>query len=199
MPVDVDLFTPGTSRAPDRFLFVGKLAAQKGLGQLLRALATLPIHISLDVVGSGADESTLRATAGSFGLAERVRWHGTLSQRALVGLYRSATALVVPSIDEGLGLVAVEAQLCETPVVAFDSGGLRDVVVDGETGILARPTTADALAEALRRLLAHPDRGVSLGRAGRVRALARFAPETVAMRYTAIYREAINHFQTSIR
>jgi glycosyltransferase involved in cell wall biosynthesis len=117
-----------------------------------------------------------------------------MPQAALVDFYRRATAVVVPSVDEGLGLVAVEAHLCGAPVVSFDSGGLRDVVVDGETGVVAREVSASSLAAALNDLLQRPDKGASLGKAGRSRALERFAPDVVARRYAAIYREAINHF-----
>jgi glycosyltransferase involved in cell wall biosynthesis len=194
MPADVELFSPGGARATNRLLFVGRLTAQKGLDLLLRALGNLSPDVSLDVVGDGVEADTLRRLAGSIGVASRVRWHPPVPQAGLVEFYRSATAVVVPSVDEGLGLVAVEAQLCETPVVAFDSGGLRDVVVHSETGLLVRSVSADALAAALNDLLQRPDRGTALGRAGRVRALEKFAPDAVARRYAAIYQEAISHF-----
>jgi glycosyltransferase involved in cell wall biosynthesis len=194
MPADVELFSPGGPRAANRLLFVGRLAAQKGVNLLLRAIAELPPDVSLDIVGDGVEAEPLRGLAASLDLALRVRWHPPVPQAKLVEFYRSATALVVPSLEEGLGLVAVEAQLCETPVVAFDSGGLRDVVSDGETGILVRSVNAAALATALTDLLQRPDRGASLGRAGRARALETFAPDAVARRYTAIYQEAISHF-----
>lgn len=95
-------------------------------------------------------------------------------------------------MDEGLGLVAVEAQLCETPVVAFASGGLIDVVEHGVTGLLVEQRDPAALAAAVGSLLARPDRGASLGRAGRERALSQFAPQVAARRYLDIYRAAID-------
>jgi glycosyltransferase involved in cell wall biosynthesis len=194
MPADVELFSPGGNRAATRLLFVGRLTPQKGADVLLRSLAELPHDISLDIVGDGVDADALRRLAVSLDIATRIRWHPPVPQSRLVDFYRAATALVVPSVEEGLGLVAVEAQLCETPVVAFDSGGLRDVVVDGETGVLVRHVSATALAGALHDLLRRPDRGASLGRAGRFRALEKFAPGPVARRYVAIYQEAISHF-----
>jgi glycosyltransferase involved in cell wall biosynthesis len=194
MPAAVELFTPGAARAPDRLLFVGRLMAQKGVDLLFRALAELPPDVSLDVVGDGVERDALRRLAVSLDIAPRVRWHLPMPQAALVEFYRRATALVVPSVEEGLGLVAVEAQLCETPVVAFDSGGLRDVVTDGETGMLVRSVSAAALATALNGLLQRADRGTALGRAARGVALEKFAPDAVARRYAAIYQEAISHF-----
>lgn len=129
--------------------------------------------------------------AGELSLGSRVRWHGIKSQAALADFYQSASVLVVPSADEGLGLVAVEAMLCETPVVAFESGGLPDVVQHERTGYLVSERSADALAEAIRHVLQTPDGGRALGVAGRMHALATFAPESVARRYIDIYRAAI--------
>jgi glycosyltransferase involved in cell wall biosynthesis len=194
MPADVELFSPGTTRIPNRLLFVGRLTAQKGVDLLIRAMADLPSDVSLDVVGDGVDVGALQRLAVSVGVAPRIRWHPPVPQVGLVDFYRHATALVVPSVEEGLGLVAVEAQLCEIPVVAFDSGGLRDVVADGKTGILVRSVNAAALATGLNHLLQLPDRGAALGRTGRARAIDTFAPDAVARHYASIYQEAINHF-----
>lgn len=188
MPVATELFSPGGSRAADRLLFVGRLNAQKGIELLLRALAVTTTEPTLDVVGDGPDGDRLKSLAGELEIADRVRWIGALPQHKLTEYYRAATALVVPSINEGLGLVAVEAQLCETPVIAFDSGGLSDVVSNGRTGILIDNVSASALAESIDALLASPDRGAALGAAGRLHALATFAPESVARRYATLYR-----------
>jgi glycosyltransferase involved in cell wall biosynthesis len=192
MPVATELFSPGDERHANRLLFVGRLNKQKGIELLLHALPRVPGDaLHLDVVGDGDDRDALQALAGALGIADRVRWHGTLPQPRLVDFYRRATALVVPSIDEGLGLVAVEAQLCETPVVAFHSGGLPDIIQHDRTGVLVNEVDAGALAAALVSLLERDDRGAALGAAGRLHALATFAPESVARRYADIYRSAI--------
>jgi glycosyltransferase involved in cell wall biosynthesis len=190
MPVATELFSPSGNggRQPSRLLFVGRLNAQKGIELLLRALAVATSKPSLDVVGEGPDAERLKQLAGELEIADRVRWIGALPQQQLTEYYRSATALVVPSVNEGLGLVAVEAQLCETPVIAFDSGGLSDVVSNQRTGILVEDISASALAGAIDALLASPDRGAALGAAGRLHALATFAPESVARRYATIYK-----------
>lgn len=192
MPVATALFSPdnGTSRG-NALLFVGRLTRQKGVDLLLRALAVLPESISLDVVGDGEERAKLEMLASSLDLDHRVRWHGAKPAVELTPFYRRAAALVVPSTEEGLGLVAVEAQLCETPVVAFASGGVVDVVRDGESGLLVQERTSDALAHAISGLLARPDRGAALARAGASQARELFAPDRVARRYADIYREAI--------
>ena len=191
MPVATDLFAPGGSRDGQRLLFVGRLTAQKGLEHLLHALAAMKSQASLDVVGDGSNRAALEQLAQQLGISSRIRWHGQLSQTDLPGLYQRAAAVVVPSVDEGLGLVAVEALLCETPVVAFDSGGLRDVVQHDKTGVLVKPGDRAALAKAIDDLLARDGRGSDLGRAGRLYALSAFAPESAARRYAGIYRQVV--------
>jgi glycosyltransferase involved in cell wall biosynthesis len=191
MPVATELFTPGGARKAGTLLFVGRLTAQKGLDMLLGALAKLPPTLTLDVVGDGPERAALDTLARQLGVGDRVRWRGAQPQSALVDFYRGAAALVVPSADEGLGLVAVEAMLCETPVVAFASGGLPDVVQHDRTGFLVNERSPDALAAAIQQLLAMPDAGKSLGAAGRMHALSTFAPESVARRYIDIYQRAI--------
>jgi glycosyltransferase involved in cell wall biosynthesis len=192
MPVATELFSPGGQRHENRLLFVGRLNKQKGIELLLHALSRIPgASLTLDVIGDGDDRDTLKELAIALGIGDRVRWHGALPQPRLAEFYRGATALVVPSVGEGLGLVAVEAQLCETPVVAFDSGGLPDIVQHDRTGVLVRDVDAGSLAAALVSLLEREDRGAALGAAARLHALATFAPESVARRYADIYRAAI--------
>jgi len=192
MPVAVELFSPGGKREQNRLLFVGRLNKQKGIELLLHAISRIPDDsIALDVIGDGEDRQALQELAQALGLGDRVTWHGALPQPKLAEFYRSAAALVVPSVGEGLGLVAVEAQLCETPVVAFDSGGLPDVIQHDRTGVLVSDVDAGSLAAALISLFEREDRGAALGAAARMHALATFAPESVAKRYADIYRAAI--------
>jgi glycosyltransferase involved in cell wall biosynthesis len=100
---------------------------------------------------------------------------------------------VIPALDEGLGLTAIESLLCETPVVAFDSGGVPDAVVPGKTGILVPPGDTAALATALDELLTTPAERVRLGREGRGLMIAKFSPDAVAARYASIYSDAVRH------
>ena len=191
MPVSTDLFFPNGSRDGQRLLFVGRLMPQKGVDHLLHALAEMKTQASLDIVGDGPSRAALEALSRKLGVATRVRWHGQLAQSELPRLYQRAAAVVVPSSEEGLGLVAVEALLCETPVVAFDSGGLRDVIQHNRTGLLVPPGDRTGLARALDDLLGRDGRGSDLGRAGRLYALSAFAPESAARRYAEIYQQVI--------
>ena len=197
MPVATDLFEPAAHEArARRLLFVGRLTPQKGVALLIEALSQLPADVGLDIVGDGPDRAVLEARATALGVGARVRFHRAVKQVALPNFYQRAMALVVPSAEEGLGLVAVEAQLCETPVIAFDSGGLPDVVQHQRTGLLVKDRTVGALATAVQGLLARDDRGAALGAAGRLHALATFAPESVAQRYADIYRSVVGRSDT---
>jgi glycosyltransferase involved in cell wall biosynthesis len=188
MPVATTLFTPGGQRTGNRVLFVGRLTAQKGAGDLVEAFAMMATAAHLDVIGDGPERQQLEERARSLGVADRISWHGAQPQPRLPDFYRAASVVAVPSIGEGLGLVAVEAQLCETPVVAYNSGGVTDTVVDGETGALVRPGDHAALARAMDGVLQDPVRAEKMGRAGRMHALALFAPESAARRYAQLYR-----------
>ena len=191
MPADVSTFHPGNWPRQSSLLFVGRLNAQKGVADLLRALALIRSDVSLDIVGDGPDRATLESLARTLGLADRVHWHGQLRQSALGPLYAASYAVVIPSHEEGLGLVAAEALLSETPVVAYRSGGLIDLVEDGATGRLVAEGDVDELANAVNRLLAAPDQAAAMGAVGRKRMLARFAPATVAASYLKVYERAI--------
>jgi glycosyltransferase involved in cell wall biosynthesis len=191
MPAATELFFPRGGRSPTNLLYVGRLNAQKGIELLLQAVARARCRATLDVVGDGPDSESLRALSSSLGIADRVVWRGTLPQPDLPPLYRSAAALVVPSRDEGLGLVAVEALLCETPVIAFDSGGLRDIVQHEINGLLVKDFSAEALSFAIEQLLENPSRASDWGKAGRRSVLGVFAPEAVARNYARIYRGAL--------
>lgn len=189
MPADVALFTTeAVPRVPGRFLFVGRLNAQKGLADLLEALAWTPAAVSLDVVGAGEEAEALRAQAARLGVAGRVHWLGAVPRGALPALYARSQALVVPSRNEGLGLVAVEAQLCRTPVIAYRSGGIPDVVSPEWGGTLVPPGDVRALATAIAEV--HGDAGAVTGHgaAARAQMVDRFSPSTVAAGYRELYR-----------
>ncbi|WP_353268281.1 glycosyltransferase, partial [Gemmatimonas sp.] len=192
MPVDARHFLSGEVAAERRdLLFVGRLNAQKGLADLLSALTTSALAgTTLHVVGDGPDREVLERQAHDTSISQRVVWHGALPQQALAPLYACARAVVIPSRGEGLGLVAVEAQLCGTPVVAYADGGLLDVVREEHGGTLVEPGNIEALAGAIAQVIATDDSVVLRGTAGRKYMMARFTPRAVAEQYLGIYEAA---------
>jgi glycosyltransferase involved in cell wall biosynthesis len=188
MPVPTDHFRPPTDATPRRgALFVGRLNAQKGVADLLDAIAQLDAPIPLDVVGDGPDRDALRQQAARLRLDERVTWHGALPAQALPALYQRALVTVMPSREEGLGLVAVESQLCGTPVIGYDSGGLPDVIVPDAGGTLVPVGDLEALAGAIARTVQHPEEAVLRGERARHVMLDRFSESAVGERYLRYY------------
>lgn len=190
MPVATAHFTPADAPRAG-VLFVGRLNAQKGVADLLEALARTPDAVTCDLVGDGPDRAALAARVAALGIAHRVRWHGAQPHDALPAFYRRAVVTVMPSREEGLGLVAVESALCGTPVIAYRSGGLPDVVSPAHGGTLVEPGDIPALSAAITQAIETaalaPDAAHRNGDTARAHALQHFDPERVASRYLALY------------
>jgi glycosyltransferase involved in cell wall biosynthesis len=185
--VDASEFRPGGHKRPGAILFVAHLDTGmefKGLGTLLEAVASLVadgIEVTLEVVGSGQLVPSYRNKAAVLGLGpDRVRFSGHLSGQDLVDAYHRASVAALPSGNESFGMFLAEAMACGLPVVASRTGGIPDVVVEGETGLLVTHGSAADLSVALRRVVGDPPLAHALGRAGRRRAESEFAWEARA-------------------
>jgi glycosyltransferase involved in cell wall biosynthesis len=183
--------TPFAESEP-RLLCVGRLIPIKGHLVLLRALAQARGRVpglTLDVAGRGPLEPALRSYSRELGLEDAVRFLGFVSpiQQAL----ENAGIVVVPSLGEGFGMVALEAMERSRPVIASAVGGLPEIVANGETGIVVPPNDAEALADAIVRLAGDLERAAAMGRAARERAIAEFPPERCAERIESLYAASL--------
>jgi glycosyltransferase involved in cell wall biosynthesis len=161
-----------------------RLDPAKGVDVLLRALAPLS-DASLVVVGSGPDERLLRELPRSLGLDDRVHWVGwSDAPRSYIA---AVDVLAVPSRDEALPLVILEAMLAGRPVVASAVGSVDEAVIDGLTGLLVPPDDPTALADALGALVADAELRDRMGACGRQRAVEQFSVEAMARSYEALY------------
>jgi glycosyltransferase involved in cell wall biosynthesis len=184
--------TPYRDGVP-RLLCVGRLIPIKGHIVLLRAFAAAKREVpelELEIAGRGPLEPALRALAKELGVAESVRFLGYVAP-IQAAIERSA-AIVVPSMGEGFGMVALEAMERARPVVAAAIGGLGELVEDGVTGYLVPPGEAEPLTRALVALARDLDLAARMGEAGRRRALARFLQERCTDRTELLYRECLN-------
>jgi len=120
----------------------------------------------LRVVGDGPEKASLEAKARALGIEDNVEFLGFLPDDELPRYYWGATCYVHAAVEESFGLSVVEAAYCALPVVAVDEGGVKDTVEEGVTGFRVPASGAD-LAQAIEKVLAMPDRGASLGAAGR--------------------------------
>jgi glycosyltransferase involved in cell wall biosynthesis len=137
---------------PGTFVYVGRLASQKGLPVALAALAQVP-EARLLVVGDGPERDQLERRAAELSLGDRVSFAGSCSRDDVLRAFAGARAAVLPSLWENLPHAAVEALSVGAPVVATAVGGVPEVVHDDENGLLVPPGDVDALAAALRRML----------------------------------------------
>ena len=181
-------------------LFVGRITRQKGLAHLLRAWRDISPEFGLVLAASSPDEPAIGAEVEML-IAElqttrsNVIWiKEMLRHEDLVALLTAARAFVCPSIYEPLGIVNLEAMACETAVVASAVGGIPEVVVDGETGLLVRfdeETFEQDLSKAITKVMSDETLATRYGRAGQVRAAAQFGWDKVAESTINLYRSLI--------
>jgi glycosyltransferase involved in cell wall biosynthesis len=178
---------------PDAFIVVGlgRLVPIKGFDLLARALPALVAQIPsarVLLVGDGAERARLGAIAASMGVAERLRMTGETTD--IASYLAAADVVAVPSRNEGMGRVIVEAMALGLPVVATTVGGIPDVVTDGECGRLVEPEDVDALAAALIELGRDPALRCKLGEAA-VRRAEAFSTAVASEKLLAVYASLV--------
>jgi glycosyltransferase involved in cell wall biosynthesis len=176
-----------------RLLCVGRLIPIKGHVVLLRAFAEarreLP-GLELEIAGRGPLEPALRALTHELEIADAVRFIGYVAP--VQAAIERAAIVVVPSMGEGFGMVALEAMERSRPVIAASIGGLGELVEDGVTGLLVPPGEAEALRDAIVRLSGDLALARRMGEAGRRRALASFLQQRCTDRTEILYRAAVD-------
>jgi len=180
----------GDGDEPLQLMFVGRLAREKGLYELLHALATLRARGTravLVVAGSGPEESGLRRLAAELGLARAVAFLGPLFGEEKARLLAAADMFVLPSYSEGLPYALLEAMAMGVPVVASDVGAIRDVVIDGVHGRLIAPRQSAAIADAIEKLAADRHRLARMGAACRARIVSAYSVERLVRDFDGLY------------
>ncbi len=179
---------PYTGDAPN-FLCIGRLIPIKGHVVLLRAFRKVLDEVpnaTLEIAGRGVLEHGLKDLARELDLQDSVKFLGHVTP--VQSSIEQSLAVVVPSLGEGFGMVALEAMERARPVIAAAIGGLEDIVREGETGLLVPPGEADPLAEAMIALAKDPALANTMGAAARARAIERFPEDRCTERTEEVYR-----------
>ncbi len=205
--VDTDAFQfvdrAAVEKAELGILMVSRLSRKKGHLEAVAALAGLPANLEgwrLSIVGSGPEEAVIRESVRENGLSKRVHFRGNLPIEDVRRLMAESDILLHPSITpsdgdrEGIPNALMEGQATGLPVVSTRHGGIPELIVDGETGLLVAERDTAALTDALRRLLASRDLRLGLGAAGRKRIAALFSLERQAAQYLEMYHDLAGRF-----
>jgi starch synthase len=188
----------GVDPARPYVIFVGRITRQKGVPVLLRAASGLIPEAQLVLLAGAADtpEQLAEVTelvAGLHATRSGVFWiPEMLPKPEVIQLLTHATVFAIPSVYEPLGIVNLEAMACGTAVVGSRTGGIPEVVAEGETGLLVPPGEPGPLAGALNVLLRDPGRARAMGEAGRKRAVAEFGWPAIAAQIADLYAELVH-------
>jgi glycosyltransferase involved in cell wall biosynthesis len=190
--IDLRSYAPAASLSTDRpftVAFLGRLTEEKGIPVLLEAARRLPDAVELRLVIAGDGPLRTAVEAEVLRPGSRVWFLGY--QEQVLSVYQAADVVVMPSLAEGHPMAALEAMACGLPVVASRVGGLQEIVIDGETGMLTPPGDAASLGAALAALAADRERGLALGAAGRRRVEAHFTRERMLARLHSVYASVL--------
>jgi glycosyltransferase involved in cell wall biosynthesis len=171
--------------------YAGRLTGEKGLSDLIDALARLPSHVNLVFVGAGPLRQSLAQQAEALSVGARIRFMSSRSPAELSQVMSGLDAFALvsrttPRWKEQFGRVIIEAQACGVPVIGSDSGAIPRVV--GPGGIIVRERRPDDIASAVLRLEGNPNLRNELGRAGRAQVAEKYTWQHVSNRLLQIYR-----------
>jgi glycogen(starch) synthase len=182
---------------PPRLLCIGRLVPEKGFDLALAALASIVGRfpgLSLVISGDGPERVALQRQATNLGIESAVEFTGWILPDAVPALINTAAVVLMPSRwEEPFGLVALESALMARPIIAAKVGGIPEIVVHNQTGLLVPPGNSSALAEAIACLVQDPDTAQRMGWAARSRALDNFSFQRHVDAYEAVYRSVMTH------
>jgi glycosyltransferase involved in cell wall biosynthesis len=194
--VEPDLFTPVQHEGSgDRLLYVGRLAAMKGLPVLFESLSKLRqkySNVHLTVVGDGGERRDIEAIAQQLGVADLIDFVGYKSQTEVREYLQQTDIFVLPSFAEGVPVVLMEAMAAGVPVVTTRIAGVPELVEQGESGWLVPPGDVEALVDGLSQLIESPALRNQYGKAGHAKVAAEFNIITEARKLGDIFRQEVS-------
>ncbi|HEX7063027.1 MAG TPA: glycosyltransferase family 4 protein, partial [Woeseiaceae bacterium] len=207
IPMGTDLstqFVPperSQERDEDEIIFVGRLVETKGIRYLLDAFSVLHQkmpRVKLTIVGDGPSRQDLTEHARRLGIVDRITFLGGLPHRDLPALYQRAAAAVFPFVQEGFGLVVVEAMGCGCPVIVSDIPAMQETVVPDVTGIVTPPEDPEALARSIERCLCDESLRSRLAGSGLAAVRDRFDWSSITRAYLQVIHDCMQVERTAI-
>lgn len=189
--VDLTRFVPMPGAREPLILYVGSLIKRKGIIYLLEAMSQISHRypsLHLTIVGDGVERPLLEKTSSELGLQGRVTFTGSQTTEQVRQWMQRARLFVLPSVEEGLGVVLLESLACGTPIVATQVGGIPEVVTPG-VGMLVPPASPDALAEAIGSLIDDNEKWTVMSHDARKRVEQHFGWDQVAAQLIEIYEQ----------
>ena len=173
---------PSSEKDSTTILAMARLVPEKGVADVIRALAQLPPHFSLQIAGTGPQQAALEELADELQMSDRVSFLGWVSYEQKLAVMRQADLYCLPSRYDSFGMAFIEAMAVGLPVVALRQGGVPDVVKHGETGILVETPSATELSAAIQQAQQHSQ---TLGQQGQQYVSTHFAKEPLAKKLLA--------------
>ncbi len=203
MPIEIIPFSAamaerrGTAAAKNEIIFVGRLVERKGVKYLIEAFHRVckSVPHQLVIIGDGPERLKLETIVSKLGIENRVKFTGMISDDMLNQYYRSCSFLVLPAVydkkgdTEGLGVVLLEAMSYRKPVIASRVGGITDIVVDGENGLLVPPADPEVLGRAIVNLARSRHLRETLGRKARKTVDEKFNWDRIIEKLVALYHD----------
>jgi glycosyltransferase involved in cell wall biosynthesis len=131
---------------------VARLEKRKGLEFLIKALPELNFPFVCLLIGDGEERDNLKDLSKKLGVGDKVRFLGQIGNKEIPGYLVAADCFILPSLEEGFGIVILEAMAAGLPVIGSDIGGIKDIIEDGRTGLLVEPANPKALAGAIAKV-----------------------------------------------
>lgn len=197
IPIPVEFPSPLVAKdkpSTNHLISIARLSPQKGLKFLIEACAQLKsdnFSFKLNIIGEGRERENLKRQIEYLKLTNEIKLLGEISHNKIAEYLAKADIFILPSIEEGFGVGLVEALLCKKPVIGTNSGGIPDIIKDGETGLLVPPKDQDALARAIKILLTDKKLAQHLAENGYRYVMANFTPERVAEQMLQVYQEVL--------
>ncbi len=210
-PIDLARFVSAEPGERERFkrdfglseftvLYTGRIAEEKHIDVIIRAVAkareTIP-EITFAITGHGNAEASLRELAESLGVAERVKFFGTLATDEHARIYRAADVFAIASTAETQSLSLMKAFASGIPAIGVNARALPEYIRP-DNGFIVEPGDADAMAERLVFLHDHPERRTELGNGG-IALVSNFSPARIASEWIALYKEVISSYNSGKR